>query len=643
MPKAAAKKPQPQQAQGKADPKAQQKPAPIPKPSPAPEVNEAVDQGGKEVKAREVAYPHLDMSWSWIDDGTPERKGGLGPITVTTAIDLLDLRTETERTDDAMEEAKEAGAFAGWDEAQIAAHRKTIILPEEPTFRFQGERVWCFNGYDNRSIDLDRSRGYAQDVLNRKWKLNGEAIILGRTGKVISANHRLIGLFIAYWEWSQGPNKDHWQKVWPPRPLTKNGTWTDAWDGGPFLESFVTMGVSEDPETVTTVDNTKPRSEADVIETSGTFLLDGDGRQNTKSDRRLCSQMMASAVEWLWRRTRAGKTGVFVGEKMFRTRSEEMDFINRHPHLAECVRHIFTVNKVLRENVKDENGKTVERVLGRKISDLFSSPGRVAAAMYLMACRESDAGHENGYWNLEVRDEEFLNFSTWDLAKRFWADVGKGEGNALVKFLREVRCPVTSGDTPDQEFPGGKVFPKPPVAPPAGVDDAVRFAAIAQAWDVYLANGGDVHRCDKEDFQLEFNGHGYDPEEGTLMGWDLLDPPDFKGIDMGELEKPKPGKGKKEGGDGGPEQGGESDQDTLGDIDEDGDDLDSGESEELVEIRDEEGPTPEEIETEKARIKAENLAQMRGDKPKKNGDKTGTVPTGPKKAGQPISRKTGNG
>lgn len=242
----------------------------------------------------------------------------------------------------------------------------------------QGNKICCLFNLDNRPFTEAHSLTIAQDILKRKFKLNLETIIISLTGRIVSGQHRLIGLILAVQMWLKNKEK------YP------------AWQEEPYIESLIALGGSDDPEVVRTIDNVRPRSEGDVIYTSSLF------KGLAPVERKECSRMLAIANDFLWKRTGAGKTPQGV---VYQTHSESLSFIERHPKLLEAVKYMFSENK--------------ERV----ISKLKLSAGQCAGMMYLMGSAKSDI---DVYRNSEPPAEKQLDWEMWDKAKEFWTLMGTG-------------------------------------------------------------------------------------------------------------------------------------------------------------------------------------------------------------------------
>lgn len=348
--------------------------------------------------ARPVVHPEITVN------GVPIPREKLR-LSAAFLRDLMGFETETEyrsRCEASDDPAVRAKGPAGFGEE---------FLPGSP--ELFGDKVRCWNNLDNRPFDPVTAEKYCQDAGDRRWAgfetmkdnaevemplaaelgggtvkvptftVNGETVIVGRTGKVESGQHRAVGGILLAHRWSQDPTR---------YPL---------WKEEPFIESLVTFGVSESPIVVRTLDNVRPRTTADTVCASEVFSLNPDGSPTGQKQRRDLSRWLDSAVDLLWKRTGAA----FAGR--FQTHAESHDFIDRHERIKEAVRFAL-----------DRGGSKDQWEQGTWISlgQLKLPQGQVAAAMYLMAAGRSDAARYAG-----DRSQDALDLTLWDKAKEFVA------------------------------------------------------------------------------------------------------------------------------------------------------------------------------------------------------------------------------
>jgi hypothetical protein len=338
------------------------------------------------------------------------------------------------------------------DEALTAENAKEILgWEEEPAHLKWGDdytvidhysrKVKCNNNSRNRHFTDSWARALCFDILNHNWAdsrngpgrtVNGETIVIGRHGHVLSAQHRLVGLVLAHQLWQLQPR------------------WRDTWgeDNPPTMEAIVVYGVDESPATVRTLDNTRPRTQEDVFITEGQVF----GRSRTDERQALC-KILSGAIKWVWDRT-GGKEDAF---HPYRTHSEAVEFNNRHPRLARACKHIWEENR----RKKDSEGRLPPPPVGR-----YVNPGVAAAFLYLMGASATDG---DAYWgkSLEERSDNAADWSSWDRATQFWSDLA---GDRLPEIAQAIAA--LSGK--DGEYSVGPVEKR---------------AVICKAWNLYKDEG----------------------------------------------------------------------------------------------------------------------------------------------------------
>ena len=342
-----------------------------------------------------------------------------------------------------------------------------------------GKKVRCWYNTKNRPFSLRWAQALAQSILHsgpgipvekRIWQVNGEPMIFGRYGQCLSGQHRGIGLILAVYEYRK--NKDYW---------LENG----GWSADPVLETILIVGIDESPRTTRTIDNVKPRTLSDVFYTSDVFS------KLTQPQREMCSKILQTAVNLLWKRT-----GVSDDEaKKFQVHGESVSFFERHPKLLECVDHIYSLN----------SGGA-----GRRLVAANLSAGLAAGLLYLTGCSNSDP--DEYYGGVHARSERCLDWGGWQLACDFWTHLAEGTDQFVpVKDALGLLVDPESGE-------GGRQIEK--------------IATIARAWQMYM-NGTDF---DAESLKLEYHR---DPVTGKTELVIDDDFPDFSGIDKGEDKKTK--------------------------------------------------------------------------------------------------------
>jgi hypothetical protein len=279
--------------------------------------------------------------------------------------------------------AEKARAFLGWKQSPDSSKPFTDYLLKDR----RGIPTRCYNIDKQRPLYAAVANQWMGEILGGHWNgdggdTNGESIIIGRTGLVIDGKHRLIGLVLAEQEWLKHPDKyPYWQEE-------------------PKIHCFINTGVREDTHAINTINTGKPRTLADAVYASGLF---GDISAGKAKDRRkvqMLSKMMDHAIRFLWDRTMASETA-FAPK---RSHAESLDFIQRHPRILECVKHIYEEN--------GDQGKL----------KYYPSPGYAAALLYLMGSSATDNYLEDdtGYTQVSNPTEDLLDWSMWDKAVEFW-------------------------------------------------------------------------------------------------------------------------------------------------------------------------------------------------------------------------------
>lgn len=434
-------------------------------------------------KAEEQAAPERAVVYTSVE---AEVCVGDKAITEKMAKQLLGWETEKEY------QVRMTAANPG-TKAEAWTYGEVYMLKDE-----EGNKVRCWHNLDNRPFDEVWSRGLAQSILRFGWAgpttipgetVNGSTVVISRTGKVESGQHSLVGLILAWQMWWKDRKRyPQWEGV---------GRKDESFgfvETGPIIETIVITGISEDPRVLMTVDNCKPRSEADVFYTSELF------RKLIPSDRRECSRMLASAVDFLWKRT---------DTKGYKTHTEVVAFVDRHPKLLKCIEHLFTENS--------SKG-------GRLISALRIPVGQAAGMCYLMGCSRGTTDGDL-YRNGVPPQERGLDWTAWDDAKKFWASIGASEDfNAVRTALGRL---VDS--TPDSEDNVG-----------LGGRSPEKLAILAKAWEHYASGNKAFTDLDLEEGgALYLNYVDTDPKGNKLPNGQvrLLDIADFGGIDNSETSK----------------------------------------------------------------------------------------------------------
>jgi len=262
--------------------------------------------------------------------------------------------------------ADQAKTLLGWSAETEQVRFGTDYLLKD----YHGVKVRCLNNVHNRPLYTSVVQTLKQEILRKRWRFNGEPIIVGKNGSILNGQHTLVALVLADQEWRESE------------------CWKAYWEDAPVIEKMIVYGVGEADEVVNTMDTCKPRSLTDVIYRSEYFAHIGS------KDRRACARMADYAVRLLWHRTGA-TLDAFAPR---RTHSESLDFINRHPKILEAVAHIY----------QEDRGKPISKLI---------PAGYAAGLLYLMGCSDTDPSE---YQDAQLPNESLLDWSRWPEACDFW-------------------------------------------------------------------------------------------------------------------------------------------------------------------------------------------------------------------------------
>ena len=280
----------------------------------------------------------------------------------------------------------------------------------------EGIKVRLLNNQSNRPLYRANYMTLKQEILRGRWRLNGEPVIIGKFGSILNGQHTLIAIVLAHQDWEKHPTSyPHWKSK-------------------PGIEKLVMYGISEENDTVNTLDVCKPRSLGDVVYRGG--YLDAVEKKHRPK--------LAKLVSFATNRLQV-RTGIRDADDVpiRQTHAESVSFLNRHPRLVDCVVHLFH---------EDDNTNKVRRFLPQL--------GYASALLYLMACNDSDA---EVYYKQEEPREKDLDFGKWDIACQFWTELAGGSAE-----MKPVQYAIS-----DMVEKGADKW-------------EIRWAILAKAWDLYV-------------------------------------------------------------------------------------------------------------------------------------------------------------
>lgn len=257
----------------------------------------------------------------------------------------------------------------------------------------KGNKIRCNKNVKNRPLYKTEYTILKQEILRKRWKLNGEPIIVSAAGNILNGQHTLVALILACQEYRKHPDK-----------------WIEFWDKEPTIDKVITVGIDDSPEVIRTIDRAKPQSLTDVIYRSDYFPKSGIQEQ------RILANMAEGAVRVLWFRTGASVDAFSTK----RTVSEAMDFLQRHPGILRCVSTIHGIH-----------GRT-------KKLKAYLPPGWCAGLMYLMASCTTDA---KAYRLADTQDETHIKWDHYEQAKRFFMLLSQNDDDtvAIRNHLESLR------------------------------------------------------------------------------------------------------------------------------------------------------------------------------------------------------------
>lgn len=281
--------------------------------------------------------------------------------------------------------ADKAMKILGWtEESEDESFGANFMMKDE-----NKNKIRCVNNTGNRPFDEAWCLQLAQDILNKHYAFNGETVVIGKTGRVLSGQHRLPALVIAKQRWD---NDEKWRDKWPEEPT---------------IDTLVVYGVEETPFVTRTLDNTKTRTFADALFADTAIFA----KYKEKKQRLTLVRMVDYCVSFLWERLWLKKDAW----EPRKSNATALEFMARHPHVVQAVQHIAE------ENAGESNDANR---IGKYIS-----PGIAAGLLYLMGASNSD---NVDYHKADSKKEgsgkkALINWDNWEKACEFWMLFASGD------------------------------------------------------------------------------------------------------------------------------------------------------------------------------------------------------------------------
>lgn len=295
-----------------------------------------------------------------------------------------------------------------------------------------GNKVLLERNATNRPFRVGLAKRYMNEILRRKWALNGETFVFDWKDDAQSAQHRLAGFILAEEARLLGA-KGNQSYAWISR----------YWKGPLFIECIVVQGIDDDPHVVDTLDQGQKRTHGDVIYRAEVFgtpqdigpLGDNKVIASDKVMKKLAN-ILAGAARLVW--LRAG--GKRVSNAPHFPVSEMMEFISSHDKLKDIVLAVYNL----------DGGQT--SLGGSKITR-YLPMGYAAGLWYLMAvCGTDPEAYELGV--KDGRGVENLDFSMEPKAKLFWERLAGGLGMSdgdPIHVCRELLRGMDKGSAEDRD------------------------------------------------------------------------------------------------------------------------------------------------------------------------------------------------
>lgn len=347
----------------------------------------------KSPPVRPVVYPRLSVAVC----GAPEKSGIPPDLAASVAVALASVGAEGLFSSNPPMSHLDARALMGWDVEEEGGEKfgDDFLLVDH-----YGRKVRCPNNVRNRPYYKSNAEDRAQDILNRRWELNGETIVVSREADVLDGQHTCGGLVRAYERWlldrDAVTGERIWLKEWPE----------DEYPDGPVIDKIVVYGISSADAVVNTMNTGKPRTLADVLYRSPYFASLPAKGGKSGINRVTAGKVTAAAISHVWFRT-----GVYLSNfSPLRTTAEAVVWLEAHGgqkgKFLACVRHVLEA---------DRDGR---------VSALVPL-GYAASVMWMMACSDTSDDKIAKYYSDEDRTAKRLDFSLWNEAVEFWSEFGR--------------------------------------------------------------------------------------------------------------------------------------------------------------------------------------------------------------------------
>lgn len=236
---------------------------------------------------------------------------------------------------------------------------ETIKLKKNEAFDCQQAQAMLDRNVGNRPFKTSAIKRYANDILRKKWNINGECLIVSDRGRMLDGQNRCAAVLQA--EKTRKRSPTFWRDEY-------------GWRGEIVVPMLIIEGIPEKNLAVDSLGTGEKRTAGDVLFRQDRFgkYFDNDKkpRYKTKAQATLAKDLaVAARVVWL----RIGGKDVRDAPRF--PHSELVDFLKRHPRLEEMV--VWTY---------DADAGAGEGGSSDKLISSLVSRGYVAGIAYLQAC-----------------------------------------------------------------------------------------------------------------------------------------------------------------------------------------------------------------------------------------------------------------
>lgn len=307
--------------------------------------------------------------------------------------------------------AVDAIGLIGWEVEQKDGPK----FGEEYSLKdYYDKKVRLLKNLKNRPIYHSNLETIQQNMLMKRWELNGEPTIISDVGNVLDNQHTLISLILAQQRLDYEKNIDNttlkWIHHWP--------------EGIISIPKVIVYGIKGSESVVNSMNTGKPRNFTDVLYRSPYFSK-LPARSKDGVDRQTAARVTDHAVREIWVRMWMYLNS--YGNRL--TNMEGANWIEAHGGMEgkflECVRFILD---------EDTHGH-ISR---------YISCGKAVSLMWLSAVGKSS---QEKYYILRNNDKDeeaymTLNWSNWKLAVSFWKEFGDREPDKVVHAGKENETTV---------------------------------------------------------------------------------------------------------------------------------------------------------------------------------------------------------